>query len=147
MATVRVPAEKASEGVRALKVAGANASYEIAPLPDGRWAVKLRCEYTCGDMHAVSIPWRVGASREECLNFFLSQARDHFGTRFLGPSPQSGQKKAQAAMSRLLDEAKRFVEPVAVPRETKGEDVIATSRERERKRVAEELPLFADLYE
>lgn len=46
-------------------------------------------------------------------------------------------------MSKLLDETKRFVEPVAVPREVKDEDVIAKSRER--KRVAEELPLFADL--
>ena len=101
--TVRDPARRASEGVRELIVlnGAATASYEIAPLPVGRWAVTVRCEYHCGHCHGAGIPWTDFPSREDCLEFFLNRARRHFG-RPVGCDGSDLQRNAQTEMKRLL---------------------------------------------
>jgi hypothetical protein len=111
-AEVRQPAEKASEGRRVLKAKGGNAEawYEVAPLPNGRWAVKVHCAFLCGDFHGVGIPWRDFATREECLAYFLAEARAHFS----GEAPwrvAGAQEKARKEMQRLLGESVLFTEP------------------------------------
>jgi hypothetical protein len=87
MATVRDPAEQATEGKRRIDAGGAHAHYEIAPLPSGKWAVKVHCdlEFVTG----MSIPWREFETREECESFFVEQARAFF-------EREKGLKKARA---------------------------------------------------
>ena len=101
--TVRDPAQRQSEGVRELIVLdrAATARYEIAPLPEGRWAITVGCEYHCGHCHGAGIPWTDFLSRDECIEFFLNTARHHFG-RAVGHGGSDQQRNAQAEMNRLL---------------------------------------------
>ena len=103
METVRDPAQKESEGLREVIVLNraARASYEIAPLPEGRWAVTVRCEYHCGHCHGAGIPWTDFPSRDDCLEFFLNTARHHFG-QLVGCDKSDLQRNAQTEMNRLL---------------------------------------------
>jgi hypothetical protein len=107
-AEVRDPAEAASEGNRRIEVRGASAEYEIAPLPDGRWALNMHLNYTCGDMSGRGIPWLPYPTRAACLDAFLSSARDYF------KKPKQGTAAAaQRAMWRQLEPKVAFVEPKA----------------------------------
>src|SRR5438552_3295622 len=99
IAEIGDPAEKASEGKRVLRVKDGEASYEVAPLPDGRFAVRVACAFLCGDNHGMRIPWRAYPSREACLAFFLDQARRHFALK--GYRVTSAQAKARKAMLTL----------------------------------------------
>ena len=103
IATVRDPAQRQSEGVRELIVLNraATASYEIAPLPNERWAVTVRCEYHCGHCHGAGVPWTDFLSRDECIEFFLNTARHHFG-QSIGCDGSDLQRKALVEMNRLL---------------------------------------------
>ncbi|MCX7411254.1 MAG: hypothetical protein NTZ32_24520 [Planctomycetales bacterium] len=100
---VRDPAQRQSEGVRELIVLNraATASYEIAPLPNERWAVTVRYEYHCGHCHGAGVPWTEFPSRDECIEFFLNTARHHFG-QSIGCDGSDHQRKAQVEMNRLL---------------------------------------------
>ncbi len=84
---VRDPAGRSTEGVRRVgsRDGKAVAEYEIAPLPDGRWAVRLTCQFRTGDCSGIGIPWSDFATREECVALFLSFARQHF-THETGPA-------------------------------------------------------------
>jgi hypothetical protein len=140
---VRDPAEQASEGVRTTHAGKeADASYEIAPLPDGRWAVKVTCRYHRGNCSAIGTPWVARESREACLAYFLALARDHFREE----ACSLVQQKAARRMNALLRGA--FREPDPVPRQN---EPIAQRIEKEtkdrRKKLAEHNPLFADLIE
>src|SRR5687768_1083142 len=73
---VHGPAEQTSEGRRTLEAGGARASYRIAPLPDGRWAVSV--ETSLESVGGMRIPWRVLPTREECVAWFVELARDFF---------------------------------------------------------------------
>lgn len=111
--TVRDPATTATEGLRIIEAKGtaANASYEVAPLPDGRWAIRVRCEYNCGDYHGVGIPWTDFPTRDDCIEFFLTTARRHFGY-LVNSRGSSLQQQAQAEMRRLLKPGLfGFIEP------------------------------------
>ena len=101
----------------------ATAEYEIAPLPDGRFALKYGFSYHCGDWHGHSTPWATRPTRGECLSTFLSAAREHFGIP-LGGSPcddgndtphgHPAQREARRKMLALLDDIHAslfFVEP------------------------------------
>ena len=103
METVRDPARRASEGVRELIVLNraATARYEIAPLPEGRWAITVGCEYHCGHCHGGGVPWTEFPSRDECIELFLNTARHHFGQP-IGFDGSDLQRKAQVEMNRLL---------------------------------------------
>lgn len=142
---VRDPAANANEGQRTIRAGmEADASYEIAPLPDGTWAVRVVCRYLCGDNHGVTIPWRVQESREACLAFFLEQARFHFSLTIRGSS--SVQHKVQKKMLALLQEGRLFIEPqVETRRQETSKERIEKERKAQRKKLAEQAPLFADL--
>lgn len=110
---VRDPATAASEGIREIeaKAGAASASYEVAPLPDGRWALLVRCGYNCGDCHGVGIPWTDFPTRDHCIEFFLTTARRHFG-RCVNCDGSALQQQAQAEMKRLLTPGLfGFIEP------------------------------------
>src|SRR5438876_577916 len=70
--TIRKPADQAAEGKRRIDCGSATAEYQLAHLPDGRWAVRMKCnlEFVTG----TSIPWRSFATREEAVAFFQQQA-------------------------------------------------------------------------
>lgn len=105
--TVRDPAKEASEGVRRLQTRNgkAYAEYEIAPLPDGGFAILVNCGYKTGDCSGMGSPWHDFDTREECLAYFLRLARSHFG--------HDGRVKGlQSEMLTLLrDTLCGFVEP------------------------------------
>lgn len=108
---VRLPAEKASEGLRAIHVQGAKADYEIAQLPDGRFAITFHCTYSTGDMQGYGCPWTAYQTREKCLEVFLEAARNHFSTA----KTFHLQAEAQREMSNLLMPGLFFVEPNPTP--------------------------------
>lgn len=77
---VRDPAKVANEGLRriATKKRGAYAEYDIAALSLGKWAMRHRISYECGNYSGSSTPWDEYGSREECVEVFLNQARQFF---------------------------------------------------------------------
>ena len=77
VATVRDPAIEANEGVRTVgsRAIGAEASYEIAPLPDGRYALTFDLWYATGNCSGYGSPWEVYDTRESCVEAFLDAAR------------------------------------------------------------------------
>ena len=100
---VRDPAGRNSEGCRVLCVPGADAEYEIAPLDDGRWALKMSLQYGCGHCHGAALPWQAYGTRDECVALFLARARRHFGLELTGGSVTDEQRTARQAMLGLLD--------------------------------------------
>lgn len=73
--TIRDPAFQSSEGIRRIEEGPASVEYEIAPLPDGRWAVRYEC--SCG-ISGVHCPWNPYPTREDALDAFLAAARAWF---------------------------------------------------------------------
>ncbi len=109
---VRDPAEEHGEGLRVIEVAGASVEYEIAQLPDGRYAIRSSFCYHCGNYHGSGSPWSALESREACLEIFVNRARNHFGEKLLDGSVAEKQRQAQKAMLQALDGGLfGFVEP------------------------------------
>ncbi len=112
---VRDPATKATEGVRTIgsRKIHAEASYQIAPLPDGRFALKFSLEFHTGDTHGHGSPWQAYDTREECVEAFLEAARKHFRPR----QGKGTQVEAQRHMLALLTDTGLFgfTEPEPVP--------------------------------
>lgn len=118
METVRDPADEASEGERTIDVRKglATAAYEVAPLPDGRWAVRLRCQHQASELGALALPWRAFPTREECLAFFVQTAREFFA-REERARVSEAQRRAREEMAALLAGGLYgFEEPVPVKR-------------------------------
>ena len=112
--TVRDPARAHSEGLRELIVlnGAAVADYEIAPLPNGRWAVMVHCSYHCGHFHGTGTPWTDFDSREACVAFFLTTVRRHFGYA-IGSDGSDLQRRAQVGMAEILRSGLfGFIEPL-----------------------------------
>ena len=110
---VRDPAAANTEGLREISVlnGAAAANYEIAQLPDHRWAITLHCSYHCGNHHGVGIPWSDFSTRDDCLDFFLRTARHHFRPQQLSDFSER-QQQAQREMKRLLNSGLfGFIEP------------------------------------
>lgn len=99
---VRNPATANTEGIREIATSNhsASASYEIAQLPDGTWAIRMGCEYRCGNYHGRSIPWTRYSTRQDSIDFFLKTARHHFDKADHDASDR--QKGAQVEMKTLL---------------------------------------------
>lgn len=106
---VRDPARESSEGVRWLRVSGAEASYEIGRTKIGRWAVSVHASYTKGDCSGSSSPWAECETREDCVSTFVAFATRHFS----GANIQDNQKGSKKAMLKLLagEGLFGFVEP------------------------------------
>ena len=113
--SVRDPATAAAEGVRRLtsRNGKAIAQYNIAPLPDGSWAVRTRCEYRCGNFSGVGSPWSQFATRQECVDYFLNKARRHFSRPIRGSMACESQKTASSQMLNQFNEPGLFgfIEP------------------------------------
>jgi len=122
-ANVRDPASKATEGVRAFEsvkgkqaAKSARAEYEVAPLPDGRWAIRDRFQWS--PANGSSSPWIAHPSRADAVESFRREA-----LRFFGGDARDGQpgwKKQQAAMLEMLKgdidpRATQNVAPAATP--------------------------------
>ena len=109
---VRDPAIENSEGLRVIEVDGASAEYEIAQLPDGRYAISSSLCYDCGDYHGSGSPWSALESREACLEAFMNRARSHFSEKLPDGSVTDKQQQAQKVMSQALDGGLfGFIEP------------------------------------
>ncbi|QDV48479.1 DNA methyltransferase family protein [Gimesia fumaroli] len=114
--TVRDPAKEASEGVRKLqtKDQGASAEYEIALLPSGRWALRTDLRYHVGDLRGNTTPWAEYESREECVDQFVSRAKQFFD-REIDAGGNELQQKARTEMLRYFEGSLfGFVEPDVV---------------------------------
>jgi len=74
--TIREPAERTKEGLRKLDCGSSTAEYQMATLPDGRFAIRFSCriEFTTG----MSVPWRAFPTREEAVAFFRQEATSFF---------------------------------------------------------------------
>jgi len=151
--TVRDPAAKATEGRRVLRAGkDAEASYEIASLPDARFAVKVRYAYHSGNCSTASSPWCAFGTRSECLAYFLDGARQHFtDVRHIA---SEAQLKAQKRMAALLNAILVFVEPPVEkpdPKELEQRQAAEARMQAQRaettRKLKEQFPLFADLFE
>jgi hypothetical protein len=76
MRDVRNAAEIAAEGKRTLTAGGATASYRIAQLPTGKWAICIQTKLEM--VTGMTIPWRVLPTREEAVAYFLQEAKAFF---------------------------------------------------------------------
>lgn len=115
--TVRDPAAVNTEGLREFSVLNraAVASYEIAPLPDQRWAITVHCSYNCGNHLGIGIPWSDFPGREDCVEFFLTTARHHFRPQHSSDFSER-QQQAQQEMKRVLNSGLfGFIEPTPIP--------------------------------
>ena len=103
VSTLRVPAEKTAEGIRRLQTANrsAVAEYVIAPLPDGRYAMRHHLAYRYGNSSGKSCPWQPFPSRDDCVAAFLESATHHF-EHPLDHTASDLQHRAQAEMLPLL---------------------------------------------
>ena len=111
--TVREPANTSTEGIREVKAdnGSAVAQYEVAQLPSGEWAVRIRCEYRCGNYSGMGTPWTDFLTRTHCIAYFLTMARRHFGND-VDPTKSTKQKSAQLSINeRLADGLFGFIEP------------------------------------
>ena len=111
---IRDPAIQRSEGRRVIqsRCGCASLEYEIAQLPDRRWAVTWRQGFQCGDCRGQGHPWTARATREECLDLVLTSARAIFATNYIG----KGQRAVARAMQQLLgDGLFGFLEPEPTP--------------------------------
>ena len=102
--TIRDPANQTTEGIRRLITANqkATAEYEIAPLTDGRFAVRWRLSYHSGNMSGRSSPWSPHPNRQACVDTFLTAAQHHFGTKIREHKIKDSQQEARIQMLNLL---------------------------------------------
>ena len=112
VATVRDPASEASEGIRIIgsRELKAEAFYEIASLPDGRYALTFGFSYLSGDGRGHGSPWNAYDGRESCVATFLDAARRYFSQPIHGVEDQDdvtygykSQREAQKKMQALLE--------------------------------------------
>jgi hypothetical protein len=99
-AQVRDPAKKHAEGLRTVAAVGlkATATYDLAPLPCGRWAVRFTLVYNCGNFVGHSSPWTRVPTRTAGLARFLAEARKFFAR----PVAQVAQGRPRKEMLKLL---------------------------------------------
>ena len=101
---VRDPANETTEGIRRLITANqkATAEYEIASLPDGRFAARWRLSYHSGNMSGHGSPWSPHPDRQACVDAFLTAARRHSGIEIREHKINDSQHQARAQMLKLL---------------------------------------------
>lgn len=112
--TVREPAARASEGRRTLVATngGAYGEYEIAPLPDGRFAIRFILQYDSGNMATHACPWTAYASRDDCLTIFTEAAHRHFTAELVEMTCSARQRMARTQTLDVLSGGLfGFVEP------------------------------------
>ncbi|MCA9073717.1 MAG: hypothetical protein KDA93_01700 [Planctomycetaceae bacterium] len=82
---VRDPAQQNSEGSRIVMPANGKAlvEYEVAPLPNGEWAVRWAHRFLCGDVCGAGHPWTVHPTRDDCIELVLQTSRKMFSANGL----------------------------------------------------------------
>ena len=115
---VRDPAIEHSEGRRMIASTRdeARLEYEIAPLPNGGWAVNWQYGFLGGSKGGRSHPWVRLASREECLSRVVATAREFFAVRPFDHSQHAAHREMQRRLSGGLF---GFIEPESVRDEIK----------------------------
>jgi hypothetical protein len=73
--TVRNPATYNSEGPRVIKIGSCRFEYQLAPLPDGRYAARSDRQT---DNSGGGSPWKAFPSRAEALEHVLTEARKSY---------------------------------------------------------------------
>ena len=76
----------------------ATAEYEVAPLPDGRYAIRYSCnlEFVAGSQ----CPWRAFPTREECIAYFRESALKFFNLeKKLRADRETARRKIVAMLS------------------------------------------------
>lgn len=112
--TVRDPARNATEGSRRIVTTNRKATveYEIAPLPDGRHAIRWSLCYESGNMSGHASPWSAHSNREACVDAFLAVAKRHFEAHIKRHKISESQQVARKQMIALLNGGLfGFVEP------------------------------------
>ncbi len=90
----------------------ATVEYEIAPLPDGRHAIRWSLCYESGNMSGHASPWSAYENREACVDAFLSVAKRHFQAEIIEHKLFESQWIARKQMLALLNGGLfGFVEP------------------------------------
>ena len=88
--------------------------YEVAPLPNGKWAVNWQYGFLCGNRDGASHPWVLFESREECMQQSLMYTRKFF----TAPATDAVQQDPRREMQRLLGAGLfGFIEPEPVRQE------------------------------
>ncbi len=111
---VRDPANKLSEGERWIRSKDGKTTicYEIAPLSESRFAVRYQMTYGSGNMSGRSSPWSVYATRQDCIDVLLKDARCHFGRELVDSNCNANQQLARNQMLELLESGLfGFIEP------------------------------------
>lgn len=108
---VRDPAEAASEGTRTIRTSKWDKlEYEIAPLPDGRWALTWDMDCARGGQGK---PWTAYETRELAIAGFLDAATRFLTNRsnhFQSPAEIAKANKLLAKLGKMID-GDRFDEP------------------------------------
>lgn len=123
---VREPATYASEGPRRIVAGGkrgAECEYEIAPLPDGRWA--LRYDFSFPGYSGGSCPWESYQTREECVVAFRSYVLRRLDEEH-GSCLTQANRAAIPVLRKIIDPGDLFgfQEPEPVAREVWYPDMI-----------------------
>lgn len=94
---VRDPAVAAAKRIRRLvsRNQKAMAQYQVAQVETDRWAIRVRCEYSCGDFEGRGSPWEVFSCRDECVEEFFDAAKAFFS------SPKSFRIQEEACIQML----------------------------------------------
>lgn len=105
---VRDPATAAAEPEQTIKAGAATVCYTLAPLPDGRWAMKYGFSIAgagvgCGGS---GTPWETMPGRQECLDAIHSAARGFFREKTKPHNGPSARKAAEAMLKKLSTEKK-----------------------------------------
>jgi len=74
--TIRIPAEQTKEGRRRLDCGSVLAEYQLAPLPEGQWAIWLSCSISFDS--GMAFPWQAFPTREEAVEYFRAKALAFF---------------------------------------------------------------------
>lgn len=121
--TVRDRATYRSEGPRIIKIGSCRFEYELAPLPNGQYAVHA----SSGTWHSGrSSAWQAFPTREEALQYALDSARQTFDSnRFDSCATKTDLASCPKMLARLSGNSLfGFEEPDPLPREEWYQEMI-----------------------
>ncbi|MEM6468705.1 MAG: hypothetical protein AAF802_03995 [Planctomycetota bacterium] len=93
----------ADEGSRLVRVPGAEATYRIRALNNGRYSISYRGSYLCRDHRVRVVPAAKFPDRQSAIDHFLAQANAFFKDELSGSCCSASQRQAQALMLHQLE--------------------------------------------
>ena len=123
---VRDAADTSTEGRRSIASSNGQArlEYELAPLPNGAWAVRWSAQYDCGTLRRCSSPWNEVESRDTGLQRVLQEARMFFSNEQIEPVQQPLRREM---LSLLGDGLFGFIEPEPVKEPASNQDDVTST--------------------